>query len=236
MLSPVAVFVVALVVFLGGGGTGGTGGSGVAEPETAPGSTASPAQPSDAPTPPAAADPLEQLDALAAPSGQPGDYHRDAFGPGWLDPDRNGCDARNDTLARDLVDVTFRPGTNDCVVVSGTLHDPYTGTTIAFLKGQDTSELVQIDHVVPLALAWRSGAFGWDTVEREAFANDPLNLLAVDGEANQSKSDSGPALWMPPNSAFACEYSADFIAVLAKYRLSITAEDRSSLISTLGGC
>jgi hypothetical protein len=80
------------------------------------------------------------------------------FGPAWADVDRNGCDTRNDILARDLTNETFRPGTNNCVVMTGTLADKYTGTTIAFTRGQDTGSDVQIDHVVPLSDAWQMGA------------------------------------------------------------------------------
>jgi hypothetical protein len=153
-----------------------------------------------------------------------------------MDPDRNGCDARNDILARDLTNVEFRPGTHDCVVVSGVLNDPYTGRAISFVKGEGTSELVQIDHIVPLALAWRSGASEWTAARREAFANDPRNLLAVDGEANQSKSDLGPAVWQPPNRAFACEYAEKFGSVLVAYQLAVTTDDRAALEYALEMC
>ena len=151
---------------------------------------------------------LEQLEQLVVAGGVSQDtYQRDMFGQRWADIDRNGCDQRNDTLARDLIDVTTKPGTRDCVVLAGTLHDPYTGQTITFQRGQGTSELVQIDHVVPLAWAWRHGASTWTEDQREHFANDPLNLQAADGSANQSKSDKGPADWMPPNTAYRCTYT-----------------------------
>ncbi|NKX56763.1 HNH endonuclease family protein, partial [Arthrobacter mobilis] len=104
-------------------------------------------------------------------------YDRDEFGSGWQDPDRNGCDARNDILARDLTDETFRPGTNNCIVLTGTLADPFTATTIRFVRGNATSTAVQIDHIVPLSDAWQKGARQLAPNQREAFANDPLNLL-----------------------------------------------------------
>lgn len=132
----------------------------------------------------------------AAKSG----YDRDLFGDGWAV--QSGCDMRNRLLARDLVDVAYRPGTQDCVVESGTLADPYTGDTFAFQKGNTTSSLVQIDHLVPLALAWQQGAQGWSEDRREAFANDPANLQATDGATNQQKGASGPGSWLPPNKGY----------------------------------
>ena len=89
-----------------------------------------------------------------------------------MDVDNNGCDTRNDILARDLDDETFKPGTQDCVVLTGTLADPYSGRTIAFQRGQDTSDDVQIDHVVALSDAWQKGAQGFNATQRTAFAND----------------------------------------------------------------
>jgi uncharacterized protein DUF1524 len=111
-------------------------------------------------------------------------YDRDQFGFGWVDVDHNGCDTRNDILARDLTGETVQPGTPNCVVLTGTLADPYSGRTIAFQRGQDTSDDVQIDHVVALSDAWQKGAQGFNATQRTAFANDPLNLLAVDGPLN----------------------------------------------------
>ena len=85
-------------------------------------------------------------------------YDRDQFGQAWYDADRNGCDTRNDILRRDLKDFTFKAGTNGCLVLSGTLTDPYTADTIEFVRGTGTSSAVQIDHVVPLSDAWQKGA------------------------------------------------------------------------------
>jgi hypothetical protein len=180
---------------------------------------------------------IEQLDALPATSGRdiPG-YERDAFGSGWRDPDQNGCDARNDILARDLEAVSFEPGTHECVVTSGTLHDPYSGTTIAFLRGNDTSALVQIDHIVPLSWGWSHGAARWTDEQRVAFANDPLNLMAVDGPTNGSKSDSGPAEWMPPSAGYACDYVENFLAVLIIYDLAVDDATRVAMRRELVLC
>jgi hypothetical protein len=163
-------------------------------------------------------------------------YERALFGAGWKDPDRNGCDARNDILRRDLSDVVFRRGTNNCVVIRGVLADPYTGKTINFVKGNVTSMAVQIDHIVPVGWSWQHGAANWSAAKREKFYNDPLNLLAVDGPANESKSDSGPADWLPPHSASDCAYVVRFVAVVGRYSMTIDARDRSSIRRVLNGC
>lgn len=171
-----------------------------------------------------------------APTVAADGYARDRFGAGWMDPDHNGCDARNDILARDLVAVTFKDGTHDCVVLTGTLADPYTGTTIRFRRGNVTSELVQIDHIVPLSWAWQHGAAAWTADQRMRFANDPLNLLAVDGATNGAKSDSGPAQWLPPDASYRCAYAERFTAVLVTYALGIDEPDRAALTDVAAHC
>ncbi|MFW3171924.1 GmrSD restriction endonuclease domain-containing protein [Geodermatophilus sp. CPCC 206100] len=163
-------------------------------------------------------------------------YDRDRFGAGWVDTDRNGCDTRNDVLARDLTGETFRPDTGGCVVLSGTLDDPYSGRTIEFRRGEDTSEAVQIDHVVALSDAWQKGAQAWDEARRTAFANDPLNLLAVDGPLNQQKSDGDAATWLPPNRSYRCAYVARQVAVKAAYGLWVTAGEREAAAGVLSRC
>jgi hypothetical protein len=163
-------------------------------------------------------------------------YDRDQFGPAWKDVDRNGCDQRNDVLARDLIDETFRPGTNNCTVLTGTLHDPYTGTTIAFQRGQTTSDDVQIDHIVALSNAWQTGAQQLDPTARELFGNDPLNLQATDGPTNQAKGDADAATWLPPNRATWCPYLARQVAVKAKYRLWVTQAEHDATTRVLGDC
>jgi Excalibur calcium-binding domain/Protein of unknown function (DUF1524) len=163
-------------------------------------------------------------------------YDRELFGAGWGDPDRNGCDARNDVLARDLTGETFRPGTRDCVVASGTLVDPYSGATIAFRRGQGTSEAVQIDHVVAVSDAWQKGAQGWPPARRVAFYNDPLNLLAVDGPLNAQKGDGDAATWLPPARGGRCAYVARQIAVKSAYALWVTAAERDAMARVLAAC
>ena len=164
------------------------------------------------------------------------DYDRQAFGQRWADTDHNGCDTRNDILARDLARPTFKPGMRDCVVLTGTLAEPYTGTTIQFQRGDKSSALVQIDHVVALADAWRSGAWQWDAQRRQEFANDPENLLAVDGAANEDKSASSADQWLPPNVAFRCDYVKRQIAVKYAYGLSVTQAEQDAMATQLTTC
>ncbi|SFL66178.1 GmrSD restriction endonuclease domain-containing protein [Geodermatophilus ruber] len=163
-------------------------------------------------------------------------YERDLFGDGWGDPDRNGCDARNDILARDLTGETFRPGSNDCVVLTGTLADPYSGRTIDFRRGQDTSDDVQIDHVVAVSDAWQKGAQQWDAGTRVAFYNDPLNLLAVDGGLNMQKGDGDAATWLPPATGYRCAYVARQVAVKVEYGLWMTRAERNAVATVLSTC
>lgn len=162
------------------------------------------------------------------------DYDRELFGPRWADVDRNGCDTRNDTLARDLTDVTYKPDTNGCVVLTGTLHDPYTGETVAFTRVSEGYQPVQIDHIIPLAVAWASGADSWTDEQRTRFANDPANLQTT--TANQTKGDSTPSAWMPPGELAACEYSTRYLEVATDYALDISAADRDALTTALISC
>src|SRR3954462_9713629 len=163
-------------------------------------------------------------------------YARDNFGSGWVDTDRNGCDTRNDVLARDLSNETFKPGTRNCVVLRGTLADPYSGRSIAFQRGQGTSDDVQIDHVVALSDAWQKGAQAMDGGRRTAFANDPLNLLAVDGPLNMQKGDGDAATWLPPNRGYRCAYVARQVAVKAAYGLWVTRAEHDAIAGVLDGC
>jgi len=113
-------------------------------------------------------------------------YDRDAYGTSWTDDTNvpfghNGCDTRNDVLRRDLYHLLIEEGTFGCVALSGDLKDPYTATSVDFVRGTSTSTDVQVDHVVALGDSWQSGAQQWSQEKRQDFANDPLNLLAVDG-------------------------------------------------------
>lgn len=163
-------------------------------------------------------------------------YARTQFGAAWSDVDHNGCDTRNDILKRDMTNVTFKYGTHDCVVKTGTLNDPYTGKTINFVRGQYTSTAVQIDHVVALSDAWQKGAQQLSADQRLQLANDPYNLLAVDGPANQQKSDSDAASWLPSNKSFRCQYVARQIGVKHKYALWVTQAEKDAMTNVLSSC
>jgi hypothetical protein len=160
-------------------------------------------------------------------------YSRERFGPAWYDVDRNGCDTRNDILTRDLRERTYRSATS-CAVVSGLLDDPFTARTIAF-KRDGTSE-VDIDHVVSLSNAWVTGASRLTYSQRVAFANDPLNLLAVDAAANRQKSDGDAATWLPPNRSFRCAFVARQIGAKAKFGLYVTPAERDAMVRVLSTC
>ncbi|MCL2803940.1 MAG: HNH endonuclease family protein [Micrococcales bacterium] len=179
---------------------------------------------------------LEALAALppeVAPTAEIPPYQRAAFGPAWQDTDHNGCDTRNDVLKRDLTQVEFKPRTHDCVVISGVLEDPYTGDTINFVKGNTTSTEVQIDHVIPLKQAWQAGAWAWSDQKRLEFANDFDELLAVSGQANQSKGDKGPANWLPAQNQ--CPYAITYAQMANRYDLALPGADRDQLTAMLTG-
>ena len=162
-------------------------------------------------------------------------YSREAFGPSWADTDYNGCDTRNDMLRRDLVDVVLKPRTRGCVVLEGVLVDPYSGEEIRFIKGE-SSDRIDIDHVVSLSNAWQTGMFQRGSEERRIFANDSLNLLAVQGRLNSQKGDGDAATWLPPRKVYRCEFVARQIAVKAAYRLWLTPAEKQAMLRILRPC
>ncbi len=159
-------------------------------------------------------------------------YTRSQF-PHWSDPDRNGCDARNDTLKRDLTDVTYKEGTRDCKVIAGQLLDPFSGKVIIF---SPTKVVIDIDHVVALSNAWQTGAAYFDKTVRTQIANDPLNLLAVDSKLNRQKGDGDAATWLPPSKSFRCAYVARQVAVKAKYKLWVSEPEKVAITKILSSC
>lgn len=212
------------------------------EPSTPAFSTSAPGRTRTAPPTHRPSAVLGVLSAIAVKGRAPTTgYDRDLFGSAWTDDNanpygHNGCDTRNDILQRDLENPVVEAGTNGCVVLRGILNDPYTGAQIRFVRGEATSGLVQIDHVVALGDAWQTGAQQWSAVKRQDFANDPLNLLAVQGAANESKGDGDAATWLPPSHAFRCRYVARQAAVKAKYGLWMTAAERDASRRILAGC
>lgn len=156
-------------------------------------------------------------------------YERSQFGNGWGKV--NGCSVRDIILYRDFNNPVLD---GECVVKSGTLEDPYTGKTIFFSR--EDSAKVQIDHVVALSDAWQKGAQQLTIEQRKQLANDPLELLAVDGQANQNKSDGDAATWLPPNKAFRCTYVARQIAIKKKYELWVTTAEKEAMSGILRSC
>ena len=163
-------------------------------------------------------------------------YSRDAFGQRWADVDRNGCDTRNDILKRDMTSIVYKAKTRNCVVLSGTLIDRYSGETINFVRGEVSSMEVQIDHVVALSNSWQTGAFKLSIAQRTALANDPLNLFAVKGRLNSQKGDGDAATWVPPLKSFRCAYVAQQIAVKAKYSLWVVPPEKAAMLAILSQC
>jgi uncharacterized protein DUF1524 len=167
------------------------------------------------------------------------DFARSRFGEAWSDDvnvelGHNGCNTRDDILRRDLTDLVVRPGT--CYAESGTLLDPYAHQTIGFVRGPLTSDAVQIDHVVSLSDAWYKGARNWDDQRRRDFANDPLNLLAVGGQANFDKAFRDAASWLPPNAEFRCDFVARQVRVKSTYGLWVSAKEKQTMQDVLAGC
>jgi hypothetical protein len=161
-------------------------------------------------------------------------YSRSEF-THWSDPDKNGCDARNDTLKRELSSVVFKERTNECKVVKGLLIDPFSGKNINFDLETSASN-IDIDHIVSLSNAWQTGAAYLPKEARTNFANDPLNLIAVDARLNRQKGDGDAATWLPPLKSYRCEYVSRQVAVKYKYSLWVTSPEKKAIIRILEKC
>ena len=216
-----------------GGSSAGAGSPSVSDSVPATG----PATAVGAPSPPSAEKALSMLGGLAiAPPGSMAGYSRDRFPHwaseaeryGWKEPD-GSCDVRDAALIRDGEGVEID---GDCSITAGEWLDPYTGKTLT------NSSEVDIDHVVPLANAWRSGASSaaWSTADREAYANDPEVLLSADAGANRTKGDKGPEAWKPPNHDYWCEYARRWIWIKSDWHLTVNPAEKSSLRQMLGTC
>ncbi|MGP7959398.1 HNH endonuclease family protein [Sanguibacter sp. A247] len=175
---------------------------------------------------------LGALPELTAEPAEP--YERSRFGTPWADVDGNGCGTRDDILARDLTDP--RTDADGCTVLTGVLVDRYTGHTLPFRRGPTTSARVQVDHVVALADAWRTGAWAWDDPQRLRLANDPANLLAVDGPTNEDKGAQDAATWLPPHQPFRCHYAVLRVRVRTAYGLALAPHERGALERALDAC
>jgi hypothetical protein len=190
-------------------------------------------------SPDVARDQLTTLRLIDRRSPTP-DYSRTAFGAAWKDVDGNGCNQRDDVLLRDAV-----PGTvvvqrqRSCPhdVLAGTWVDPYTGRHLTFgdLKDPRQAQAIQIDHVVPLAEAWASGAHRWTDERREQFANELSVLVASDGPTNASKGADDPAAWRPKR-AFQCSYATHWIDVKHRWGLAVDVSEANALTEMLQRC
>ena len=175
------------------------------------------------------------LDSLAVKGRAPKTgYDRDGLFGKWADPDGNGCDARNEVLARDLKSEVL--DSDRCTVLTGEFTDPYSGTTLTFVRGQGTSNLVPIDHIVAVSDAWQKGAFKWDASKRIKFYNDPLNLQATLMKLNSQKGDGDAATWLPPLKSYRCTYVARQIAVKVKYSIWVTKAEKVAMKNVLSKC
>jgi hypothetical protein len=190
-----------------------------------------------------AADAAADLDALGSVKRQAPNalnYDRNAFGRSWADVDGNGCNQRDDVLMRDAVKGTVRvarQGACDHDVLAGQWRDPYTGKLLTFdnLKDPKQSTAIQIDHVVPLAEAWVSGASTWSAAKLNRYANDLSLLLAADGPTNSSKGHGDPAAWRP-RKAYQCQYAKHWISIKKKWDLRVDSSERDALIRMLATC
>ena len=168
-----------------------------------------------------------QLDKLTvAKAGSMKGYSREKF-PHWRSTGGN-CDVRDSVLKRDGTKVKL----SGCNVVAGTWKSIYDGKTLT------SPTQVDIDHLVPLANAWRSGASAWTTAQREDFANDldDPQLVAVSASSNRSKGDQDPSTWKPTDPSSWCVYAEDWIAVKTHWKLTVTTTEKSALDDMLGKC
>ena len=157
-------------------------------------------------------------------------YSREEFYGGW--PSVDGCSLRQRILKREFGESAVLDG---CNVIAGEYEEPYTGEYRKFTERGEVSKL-QIDHVVALSDAWQKGAQYLDKEVRHKIATDPLNLLAVDGSANQQKSDGDAATWLPANKKFRCQYVARQVSVKYKYGLWVTEAEKTAISKVLENC
>ncbi|MGW2204716.1 HNH endonuclease family protein [Streptomyces sp. NPDC001774] len=180
------------------------------------------------PTPVSAATARTYLASLTVKAeGSSSGYSRDLF-PHWI-TQSGACNTREVVLKRDGVNVVQD---SSCAAVSGSWYSPYDGATWTAAADLD------IDHMVPLAEAWRSGANSWTTAKRQQFANDLTRpqLIAVTDNVNQSKGDQDPAEWLPSRTAYLCTYVRAWVHTKYYWGLSVDSAEKSALQSVLNGC
>lgn len=195
---------------------------------------------SSSPPAPSASGDLDNLTVTSRPPTSDPTYRREAFGNRWTDVDGNGCNQRDDVLLRDGVPgtvITAQQGSCPHDVLAGTWVDPYSSISITLTAAKDPaqSQLVVIDHIVPLAEAWASGARDWTDQQRLTYANDLAVLLAVDGATNSSKGKHDPAAWRPTKN-YQCTYAHQWIAIKTAYALTIDQPEKDALLDMLTYC
>lgn len=198
-------------------------------------SSTTPTTPTAPTTPSTSAEPLatEILKKLEIKGRAPKTgYARTEFYNNW--PTIDGCNLRQRIIKREVGESAKTD--ENCNVISGTFVELYTGETRTYTQKSDFSNHIQIDHVVALSDAWQKGAQYKTADERYQMATDPLNLLAVDGPANQKKSDGDAATWLPPNKAFRCQYVARQVSVKYKYGLWVTQAEHDAISGILKNC
>lgn len=180
------------------------------------------------PTPPSASTAATQLAGLTVKAeGSTSGYSRDLF-PHWI-TQSGTCDTRDQVLKRDGTGVTVD---SQCEPTAGSWYSVYDATWV-----EDDSS-IDIDHIVPLAEAWKSGANTWSTSRRQQFANDLTiaQLIAVTASSNRSKGDKDPSAWKPPNTSVHCIYAREWIWVKHTYGLSLQSAEKTALQQMLGTC
>ncbi|WP_424858543.1 HNH endonuclease family protein [Streptomyces sp. SAI-170] len=176
---------------------------------------------------------LPVRDALAHLTVQEEDrtgYSRNAFRH-WTDADRDGCSTRNEVLLAEAV--TDPEQGARCALTGGSWYSPYDDTYFTAARPLD------IDHLVPLAEAWDSGASAWTAKQREAYANDlddDRALIAVSATSNRSKADQDPAAWQPPSAGYRCTYATDWVAIKTRWSLTIDKAEQATLSDLLADC
>lgn len=171
------------------------------------------------------------LDAISVQGERPRGYDREHWSH-WLDADADCQNARQEVLAAESLEAV-RLSPDGCQVAGGLWRDAYTGEA-----AREPGDL-DVDHMVPLAEAHRSGGFAWSSEQRAAYANDlgdPRALIAVTASANRSKGDQGPEEWLPPVMAYRCRYVADWVAVKARWALSMDERERVTVGNLLSDC